>query len=79
MLDEDTILSLLVLKVCYIKNVSSCCRHHVILSKEFIQKTYCLKHPQPQKKDLQEACHALGVSDEGSIADLEVGGASQLP
>lgn len=25
---------------------------------------------QPQKKDLQDACYALGVSSEGSIADM---------
>lgn len=25
---------------------------------------------QPQKKELQEACYALGVSSEGSIADM---------
>lgn len=25
---------------------------------------------QPQKKDLQEACDTLGVSSEGSIADM---------
>ena len=70
-LDEDTILSMLELKkVCFIENVSSyCC--HLYCVKIFIQKTYCPKHPQPKKKkDLQEACHALGVSDEGSITDL---------
>jgi len=25
---------------------------------------------QPQKKELQDACYALGVSSEGSIADM---------
>lgn len=70
-LDEDSIVSLLDLKkVCYIENVSSYCRHLYCL-KIFIQKIYWPKHPQPQKRDLQEACHALGVSDEGSITDLE--------